>query len=221
MEEIAEYLPNSTTKRTAKKGSIILCQGEVPRQIYVVLSGHFKMYRLSKRYEEQIASFKIAGDIFPECWIFGATSNTMYYYEALENSEILTIERSVFLNLLEKQPALKNKLFDYMVKNYTVLMVQISALGQSTAAEKILLILYYLMLRYGKEKNPGEYSINIERTHTILASLTGLTRETTTNELGRLKRKGVIYYDAKDFIIYESALKNKIGDDSFSEVNLD
>lgn len=220
MEEIAKLLPNSSTKRAIKKGSIILCQGEAPRQAYIVLSGHLKMYRLNDNFEEQIANFKVAGDIFPECWIFGVTSNTMYYYEALENSEILTIEKSVLLDLIEKRPDLKNKLFDYMIKNYTGLMVQISALKQSCAAEKILLTIYYLMLKYGENTKTGEYSINIERTHTIIASLIGLTRETTTTELGKLKRKGIIHYDTQDFIIYEKALKKKLGENHFYDIKL-
>lgn len=220
MEEIAELLPSSTTKRAVKKGSIILCQGEVPRQAYIVLSGHFKMYRLNDNFEEQIANFKVTGDIFPECWIFGVSSNTMYYYEALENSEILTIEKPVLLVTLENRPDLKNKLFDYMIKNYTGLMVQISALKQSCAAEKVLLTIYYLMLKYGEKIKPGEYSLSVERTHTILASLIGLTRETTTTELGKLKRKGIIHYDTKDFIIYEKPLKNKLGENHFYDIKL-
>ena len=220
MEEIAKYLPNSTTRRIIKKGSILLYQGEVPKQAYIVTSGHFKMYRLSKHGEEQIASFKVSGDIFPECWIFGKTLNTMYYYEALENSEVVTVEKPVLLDLLEREPSLKDKLFDYMVINYTGLMLQISALEQSSAAEKLLLIIYYLMFRYGKEKKPGEYSINIKHTHTILASFMGLTRETITTELGRLKRKGVIYYNTKHFIVYKAALKKRIGDDSLDDLCL-
>jgi len=76
------------------------------------------------------------------------------------------------------------------------------------------------MFRYGKEINPGEYLIDIKHTHAILASLMGLTRETTTTELGRLKRKGIIYYNAKDLIIYEEALKKVIGDNSLYDIDL-
>lgn len=220
MEEIAKYLPNATTKRLVKKRAILIYQGEIPRQAYVVLSGSFKVYRLSNNGEEQIVCFKTPGDIFPETWIFGRTSGTLYYYEALEDCEVLTIEKSTFLGLLDKQPELRSAMFEYMVESYTGLVMQISALGQSRAAEKLLLILYYLMFRYGKEKKSGGYLIDLQLTHTVIASLVGLTRETTTTELGRLKRKGVIYYDAKSFIVYREALEKKLGDDSFSNIKL-
>lgn len=220
MEEIAKYLPNATTRRTVKKRAILIYQGEIPRQAYVVLSGAFKVYRLSNSGEEQIVCFKTAGDIFPETWIFGKTSGTLYYYEALEDSEVLTIEKTIFLDLLDQKPELKNAMFEYMIESYTGLVMQISALGQSRAAEKLLLIIYYLMFRYGKENSPNTYTIDLQLTHTILASLIGLTRETTTTELGRLKRKGIVYYDAKKFIVYREALEKKLGDDSFSNIKL-
>lgn len=220
MEDIAKFLPNATTKRAVKKRAILIYQGEIPRQAYIVLSGTFKVYRLSNFGEEQIVGFKTTGDVFPETWIFGKTSSTLYYYEAMSDAEVLTVERPVFLDLIEKKPELKERLFDYMVSNYTGLLMQISALEQSRAAEKLLLIVYYLMFRYGEEKKPGEYDINLHLTHTTLASLMGLTRETTTTELGRLKRKGIIDYNTKTFTVYRQALERKLGDDSFSDIQL-
>lgn len=220
MEDLAQYLPTATTKRTVKKRTILIYQGEIPRQAYVVLRGVFKVYRLSSYGEEQIIGFRTRGDIFPETWIFGKTSSTLYYYEALEDCEVLTVERQVFLDLMEREPELKNRLFDYILSNYTGLMMQISALEQSRAAEKLLLIIYYLMFRYGKNHSGDEYSIDIHLTHATLASLMGLTRETTTTELGRLKRKGVINYDTKQFIVYRDVLERTLGDDSFADLKL-
>ena len=220
MEEIANHLPNATTKRSVRKRAILIYQGEIPRQAYVVLSGTFKVYRLGSFGEEQIVGFKTPGDVFPETWIFGKTSSTLYYYEAMSDAEVLTVERSVFIDLIEKTPILKSRMFDYMVTNYTGLMMQISALEQSRAAEKLLLIIYYLMFRYGSETKPGEYTLSLHLTHTTLASLMGLTRETTTTELGRLKRKGIISYDTKNFVVHRDALERKLGDDSFADIKL-
>ncbi len=218
MEQIAEHLPNATTKRAVRKRSILIYQGEVPRQVYVVLSGVFKAYRLGNGGEEQIVGFRTAGDIFPETWVFGKTSSALYYYEAIEDSSVLTVERPVFLDLINKNSDLKALMADYFISNYTAQLVQVSALEQSRAADKLLLMLYYLMFRYGNESKPGEFSLKLHLTHTTLASLMGLTRETTTTELGRLKRKGIINYDAKNFTIYRDKLIRKLGDDSFQSI---
>jgi len=220
MEDIAKLLPTQSTKRAIKKRSILIYQGEIPRQAYIVLSGAFKAYRLGNFGEEQIVGFRTKGDMFPETWIFGKTSSALYYYEALEDSEVLTVEKPVLLELIENDPKIKQVVFDYIMTGYTGLLMQISALEQSRAAEKLILMMYYLMFRYGKETLAGVYEVNLRLTHTTLGSLMGLTRETTTMEMGRLKRKKIISYDSKGFVIYRHELERRLGDESFANIKL-
>jgi len=178
------------------------------------------MYRLGNFGEEQVVGFRTKGDIFPETWLFGKTSSALYYYEAMEDSEVLTVEKPVLLELFDTHSDIKDRVFDYMVTNYTGLLMQISALEQSRAAEKLLLMMYYLMFRYGKQTAAGIYKVDLHLTHTTLGSLMGLTRETTTMELGRLKRKKIVTYDSKSFTIYRQELERRLGDESFSGIHL-
>lgn len=220
MEDIAKLLPTQSTKRSIKKRSILIYQGEIPRQAYIVLSGVFKAYRLGNFGEEQVVGFRTKGDMFPETWLFGKTSSALFYYEALEDSEVLTVEKPVLLDVIENNPEIKDHVFDYVVSGYTGLLMQITALEQSRAAEKLLLMMYYLMFRYGKQTTAGIYRVDLRLTHTTLGSLMGLTRETTTMELGRLKRKKIIAYDSKGFTIYRHELERRLGDESFSSIRL-
>lgn len=185
-----------------------------------MLSGVFKAYRLGNFGEEQVVGFRTKGDMFPETWIFGKTSGALYYYEALEDSEVLTVEKPVLLDLFETNADIKQRVFDYVVSGYTGLLMQITALEQSRAAEKLLLMMYYLMFRYGKETTSGVYHVDLRLTHTTLGSLMGLTRETTTMELGRLKRKKIVTYDSKGFVIYRRELERRLGDESLNTINL-
>ncbi len=220
MEDIANLLPTQSTRRAVKKRSILIYQGEVPRQAYIVLSGVFKAYRLGNFGEEQIVGFRTKGDIFPDTWVFGKTSSTLFYYEALEDSEVLTVEKPVLMDLVNTNKAVREHMFDYLTTGYTSMLMQITALEQSRAAEKLLMMMYYLMFRYGKQSSPGLYRVNLHLTHTTLGSLMGLTRETTTMELGRLKRKKVINYDSKGYDIYRAELERRLGDESFMSLHL-
>ncbi len=220
MEDIAKLLPTQSTKRSIKKRSILIYQGEIPRQAYIVLSGVFKAYRLGNFGEEQVVGFRTKGDMFPETWLFGKTSSALFYYEALEDSEVLTVEKPVLLDVIENNSEIKDHVFDYVVSGYTGLLMQITALEQSRAAEKLLLMMYYLMFRYGKQTTAGVYRVDLRLTHTTLGSLMGLTRETTTMELGRLKRKKIIAYDSKGFTVYRHELERRLGDESFSSIRL-
>lgn len=220
MEKISELLPTKSTRRAVKKRSILIYQGEVPRQAYIVLGGVIKIYRLGNFGEEQIVGFRTKGEVFPEPWIFGKTSCALFYYEALEDSEVLTVEKPVFLDLIESRSELKQLMFDYVMNNYTSMLMQTTALEQSRAAEKLLLMMYYLMFRYGKEVSPGLYHVNLRLTHSTLGSLMGLTRETTTMELGRLKRKKIVSYNSTGFKINKHELEKRLGDESFSSIQI-
>ncbi|HXH04888.1 MAG TPA: Crp/Fnr family transcriptional regulator [Candidatus Nitrosotenuis sp.] len=220
LEDIAPLLYAHGTRRVIKKRVIILYQGEVPRQAYVVLSGAIKMYRLSDAGEEEIIGFRTAGDIFPETWLYGKTTSTLYYYETMDDCEVLTTERSTMLDLIDKNPILQRQMLNYFIDNYTGLLMQVTALSQSRAGDKLLLILFYLMFRYGKENTPGIYTLELHLTHAMVGSLIGMTRETATVELGKLRRKNIVNYDAKSFTIHRKELEKRLGDDSFSDITL-
>jgi CRP/FNR family transcriptional regulator len=220
MEELLALLPQDAVKRLIKKRTILLYQGEVPRSAYIMVRGTAKVYRLNNYGEEQIVSFRMPGDIFPESWLFGRTSATLYYYEALEDCEVIAVEKSVLLKLIGSSPALQKRLLNYFINKHTSLLMQVTALGQSRAADKLLLMLFYLMFRYGKETKPGEFTITINLTHTTIGSLMGVTRETTSVELGKLRKKGVVSYAGKQLTIYRQPLEKLLGDETITQVTL-
>lgn len=210
-----------STRRTIKRRTILLYQGEVPRQAYLVQKGTVKIYRLGRNGDEQIIGFRMPGDLFPETWLFGKTSSALYYYEAMDDCEIITAERSVVMDHIRRDPELERDLLEYFINNHTSDLLQITALEQSRAADKLLLMLYYLLFRYSKKTTPGNYELRFHMTHTTLGNLTGLTRETTSVELGKLRRKGIVTYSGNQFVIHKEALERHLAKESFSDVQLD
>lgn len=220
MDGIDQLLSKVATSRRISRGIILLSQGDEPNNVFVIQSGCVKVYRVTPSNEEQVAGFKTAGDIFPEGWVFGHVTNIMYCYETVEDCRLLTIDRQKFLEILNDHPDYKQRFFDYMAKNYSGLMIQLAALEHSYARDKILMMLYYMMVRHSVEKNPDEHWLLMKLSHETIAGLTGLTRKTVTTELGRLKRHGVVVYDTKKFIIYKSALRDKLGEEIFNQIQL-
>ncbi len=218
-----QFLPDFTphaTQRLIKKNAILIYQGEVPRQAYILLSGVVKVYRLDKFGNEQIVNFHVAGDVFPSTWIFGKTTSALFYYESMEETKILTIERARFLDIANNSAPIHQYLFDMFVNNYTSLLLQINALEQSRATEKIAMMLYYLLFRFGDQEKPGEYSIHFKLTHTTLGNLVGLTRETTNVELTKLRKRGIVEYENSCFTIHRQALEKFIGSENFTDIQL-
>ncbi len=99
-------------------------------------------------------------------------------------------------------------------------MFRINGLEQSRADEKIAFTLYFLVFRYGKPLKNGRYEITIRLSHSILASMVGLTRESTTKVLRTLHNKDIISYSGGIYIVDKDSLEHYVGEDVFKDLEL-
>lgn len=220
MEDIVTKLHAVSQVRLFKKGSTILFQGEIPRKAFLIRDGVICAYTVKASGEQMIVAFFSKGDIFPLPWLLNTSSTAMFYYEALEDSRLLTFSKDDLVKTTSDDPALLKILLTYVSTQYTAQLVRITALGQSRAIEKISFTLYYLLFRYGVKNAQGLFTLSIKLSHLTIANLTGLTRESTTTNLKILKNKGVISYTRPSFTIDKQKLEQFIGEDSFKELIL-
>ncbi len=219
MQEIIDQLKADTIVRNVRKHTILLYQGEVPRSAYFIKSGVMKVYSINSSGTEQIVAFFTAGDLFPLTWVFENTTSTLYYYEAMTDCTVLAVDKTILLNTLNESPSLQKIMFDYIMTNYTSSLLRITSLEQSRASEKISFTLYYLVFRYGREIKPGVYSVQMNLTHTVIADMVGIARETTAVEMNKLKKAGVVSYNSKEYIIDRKKLERLMGEDTFDSLS--
>lgn len=216
---IAELTPVAS-KKAFKKHAILLYQGEAPRTAFVLLKGTVKIYSINGAGEEQVVDFHTQHDMFPASWLFGKASTTLYYYEALTDCEVLAIPREELRQKMTSQRDYMRYTIDYYATNYVGALMRVTALEQSRARDKIMFTLYYLLFRYGREVRAGVFVIGLALTHAVIASLVGLTRETTTTELNRLKRQGAVSYSTHTYTINKAKLEHLMGEDSFRNLKV-
>lgn len=220
MKELLVALEAHTTIRSVKKGSTLLYQSEIPRQAYIVRKGFIRAYTITSSGDERTVALHGKGDIFPLSWIYGETKNTLFYYEAGSDTEVACVTKEALVGAITSSPSLTEKLLRFTVTEQTALLMRITALEQSNAAEKIALTLYYLLIRHGLERQPGLFTIDIKMTQSMIASLVGLTRESTAVNLAKLKEREVITYSNFIYVVHKRNLERFIGEDSFKDVSL-
>ncbi|HEU4830826.1 MAG TPA: Crp/Fnr family transcriptional regulator [Candidatus Saccharimonadales bacterium] len=218
MDEFAHNLHSIGQIRLFKKGSTILFQGEVPRRAFIVRDGVIRAYTINSSGEELIVSFFCKGDILPLPWLLDTTSNSLFYYDAVSDVRVLTVAKKDFLAYLMNSKKTLRTMLNFLNKQYAALLLRITGLEQARAIEKIAFTLYYLMFRFGVEKSPGVFVVNIKLSQIMVANLVGLTRESTTMNLGTLKDKGIIEYKRSTYIIHKKKLENFIGEDGFRDL---
>lgn len=220
MDNLISDLKTTANRRTVKKRAVVLYQGEVPRYAYIVLKGVIKSYALTSNGEEQVVKIYPKDSIFSLPWLFEKTNHALYYYEAQTDTELAIVDKDAFFKTVQSNPEHLAALVDYFATLYTGALVHVTALEQSRAREKVLTTLYYLCLSSGTEFKPGKFKVELHLTHSIIAALCGLTRETTALELSKLKKLGIVKYTARYYLIDKVGIEKQLGEDNFANLKL-
>lgn len=199
--------------RHYKKGDSIILQDTEPNHAFGIKEGIVKMYNLTADGEEKSILFNVADEVFPICWLFAKTKRTLYYYQAYTDCSVFVIEKGAFKEALLTQPKLAYSLLDSQVNWYVSSTLRINALEQSRASIKLLSIIHLLCLRHGEEIGKNLVRIRVPFTQQDLASYVGLTRETTTMELKKLKDLGVISAARKFYTVCTDKLNDLLEDE--------
>lgn len=213
-------LQSAGVTRQFNKKRTILFQGEIPRSAMVVVSGLVKVYGITTSGDQRTVTILSAGDIFPTEYIFDNSRVSLYYFEALVDSAILSVPKTEFHEALKNNAVLKDQIFHTYMSHYTSAKMHIYALEHSHAQEKLVYILQYLVARFGSKQANGLTKIQLRLSHQDIAEMVGLTRETTAVELHRLKDKGLIDYKRFSYFVNVPQLVQATGSDEFENVEV-
>ena len=99
-----------------KKNEFLLKEGQVCRSMYFVEKGCLRMFFINKKSVEQITQFAIENWWLTDYFSFMDKNTTDYYIQAIEKSEVLVIDSSIFDELLQEIPQLEKYLRIIMQK---------------------------------------------------------------------------------------------------------
>jgi CRP/FNR family transcriptional regulator, cyclic AMP receptor protein len=201
--------------RQFKKGQTILFQGEVPRYAYVIKEGVVRTYNISANGDEQIITLSAPYDILPEAWYLRDASTAYYFYGAYTDCKVYLVPREELLHKVASQPELSQALLQRAMRLHVGAKVHINALEQPKSRDKLVYLLYYLMLRFGDDASKGKQRINLRLTHQTLADMLGTTRETIALELSRLRKEHVIDYSQQLYTVDTAKLQALRNDEDF------
>lgn len=200
---------NSKT-HSFKKGQILYFLGEVPKNSFYINEGYIKVYAVADDGSEQIVRFAGPGEFLALGWLFGYSSVLRFYYQALTDSSVEIIFVEDFNKQIE-DPTLLRTILDQLNTVSNSGLIRNMALQQLKARHKVIYFLYYLSLRFGKDVGGNLSALKIPLTHQVIAENLGLTRETVSMEMSKLKKESLIMVRSKHYIIDKKAVTNLVG----------
>lgn len=206
------------TPKLFRAGSSLYFQGEVPRDVCVIQDGIVRGYSITNGGDERILSFYSKGDILPLAWALGGASAAFSYYEAVNDTRVIMIEKSKFTNLCETRPEFIQSVLRASGREYTGATLRIMSLTQSRTIDKLTYSLYYLAYRFGIERPNGETLINMKLSQITLATMIGQTREGTARNLKELVDKKAVSYKGSSYQVHMDRLLALLGEEDFRKL---
>jgi len=166
---------------------MLASEGDAAACFFNLTSGAVKLYKLLPDGRQQIVGFLFAGDFI------GLAVRDTYAYgvEAIGPTIACRFERRKFEALLERFPNMAFRLRERASDELAIAQEQMLSLGRKSAKERIASFLMQLSRRaegLGRPANP----VALPMTRADMADYLGLTIETVSRTLSRLKVSGII-----------------------------
>jgi CRP-like cAMP-binding protein len=179
------------------KGQII--QSTDDRRVFNYLkSGYVKRYLISNDGTYGVQVIYGPGDIFPITLAFSAVfereineSPETYYYEAMTDVDLYTVDEAVLKESVEKTPRLYKDLFAICGVRLHSTLHGLENLTLSNSYHRVAHEILYLAKKFG-EKTPDGTKIQVQLTHQDLADVLSLTRETVSTAMVQLRKNKFI-----------------------------
>jgi len=176
-----------SSEKEFKNKQTVFLQEEESKNLYNITQGNIKIYKLLRDGRIQIIGFLYPGDFF------GSYKKGKYNYsaESIGNVKLCVFKQEVLDNYLEKNMNLAKELLHMTSHELTLAQDRIGVLGKLNANQRMAAFILNISkqrARIGWQDNP----ISLPMVRQDIADYLGLTLETVSRELTKLKTSNLI-----------------------------
>jgi len=187
-----ETLSAVARQRHFKAGETILNAEEDAVSFGNIISGVVKLSKIMADGRQQIVGLQFASDFLGRPY----RDRHPYFAEAATDVELCVFPRKGFQDLLAAEPQLEKRLFRDTLDELDAARDWMLLLGRKTAREKVATFLALIARRTTPQAcesaNDDVLEIALPLTRAEIADYLGLTIETVSRQIGKLKSEGLI-----------------------------
>lgn len=199
LSQIKNFFSKHPTKKIAK-GTIIFKPGDKIHDVYFINSGFVRIYTKTGTVENTLNIFR---PLFLMSFIHHMTENyNNFYFEAITSMEVRIAPEKDFNEFLTKNPEFSSLLMEFFLGSILKYISNQGNIINGNAVTKVSSILHQLAIEYGETKNKT-LIVNFPATHRIIANMVGLTRETTSVQMSKLQKSGIISTKRSQFTVHD------------------
>jgi CRP/FNR family cyclic AMP-dependent transcriptional regulator len=194
--------------RSYPAGQILILNGDQTDYVYNLVSGKVKEYDVTYRGDEIILNVFKPPSFFPMSLAINKAPNP-YIYEAESDIEIRQAPADEVIAFIKANPDVMYDLLSRVYRGLDGLLGRMTYLMASSARSRLIYELLIEARRFGTQEGEG---CVLDITEKGLGARAGLSRETVSREIHKLKEEDLIEIRNKDILLKNIvALEQKLG----------
>lgn len=180
-------------KKFVPAGQTVMADHEPSEFFANIVSGVIKLTKMMSDGRQQIVGLLFAPDFVGRAY----AKNNPYFAEAASDVELCSFPREKFEKLLASHPGLEHRLFEKTLDELDSCRDWMLLLGRKSAEEKVSSFLLMIAERapnigcsHSDDVNFAQFDLPLTRAD--IADYLGLTIETVSRQITRLKTRGII-----------------------------
>ena len=186
LERIAEL----AVERRYERGEYVFMEGQTREAIYFVEKGLIKVFKVDEEGPEQIVNIIGPPQMFPHVGFF---DNSPYpgTAEVLTPATLWSIRSTRLDEFMTTNPQMMKRLMGIMGQRIRQMQSKLQELALFDAHQRVEALLRHFCEEYGHEDTDGIH-LKLPVTHTELAQMVGMSRESVNRIWNQLRRDGIL-----------------------------
>src|SRR3712207_325569 len=169
---------------------IIFTPGDPDDQLYFLLSGTVRLYKIYGDYKEATTALLKDGGVFGKLNLVEGRWQDVFA-EAVTESRVAGIQKASLERVIKSDPAFALKLFSSLSERLRQSDEVIESLLHREVSTRLATLLLNLGERFGDDNGVGRL-IDVRLTHQDLANMIASTREAVSKVMSEFQRDGVV-----------------------------
>ncbi|MEO0487514.1 MAG: Crp/Fnr family transcriptional regulator [Pseudomonadota bacterium] len=188
--------------KTLAPGQTHTLQGDAARDYAAVTSGVAKLVKGAEDGRSQIVGLLFAPDFLGGAMGAGDGTEAPYTIEAVSDLTLDLFPRAPFEALVARTPALETRLMDQARDELLLARDWMVLLGRKTARERVASFLLHVDAKMRPSACACAPGFELPLGRADIADYVGLTIETVSRQMSRLKKDGVIVMDGPKQVVW-------------------
>src|SRR5215469_637173 len=209
-----EFLSQRVVPRNYTAGQMVFNEGDPCAGLYVVASGHVRIFKISAGGREQVLSIDGRGSSVAELPVFDGGNYPASVAAVDDSTLLLFISKQDFQELCLAHPQVSLKVLRVVGARLRRLVGIIEELSFTTVRHRLAAFLLRLAKREGT-KTPAGIAVTLPDNNQEVAAQIGTVRELVSRNLSRFEAEGLIEINGRNLLIRDlKAIESEVSEES-------